>query len=134
MHRNQLNNGLQRTCAAVYKEAYDSLAAGQGLNVKTGWHHQDDTYVDIQWRREDNTPEELFPYTLLSDVVYTVWSWVVNTNSYDTLWVEVWDFRDSATKPILLGQLGAFKDRLFLNDDQNTRDPALNLVSPVETA
>ena len=111
MYVNQENNALRRTCDKIYTEAIDAQIKSSSLSVPTEHHFQDDSYVRVEWWREENVEERLFPYSLLSDIIYTVWSWTIDRDVQSPLWISIHDIRGGPAMSIRLGTISVIRDR-----------------------
>lgn len=110
MYRNQENNGLRRTCQKVFDTAKELQLQGEHPDVSNVAVFQDDTYVHVQWNREPTIPPDDFPYGLMSEIVYTVWSWVVSTARHNTLYVRIHDVWSDPKHPRRLGTMFVRRD------------------------
>ena len=110
LYRNQENNGLRRACQKVYETATDLESQGMPPDVSSEMVVQDDSYVWIEWWREPAVDAALFPYALMSEIVYTVWLWVVNTGQHNALWIPIHQMFGNGDNPKRIGTMAIRSD------------------------
>ena len=118
MTRNQETNGFRRTCTQVYNEAVDLETQGRNPPyVSTDPHIEEDGYVHFEYWRWEQAPPHGFEYSMLSDVMYTLWDWVVTFNNHQVSFVVIHDDARWPGQAVKVGVVGVRNVPIFDKGD-----------------